>query len=110
MTDTPIPDWFFLAADYVIRTSSGVGTLSSHEIDNLREAIARAIMAADKAATERAACTAIKLGALHFDDCTRLGFMDPETGQRECSMRDCLCAYREETGEEIAAAIRKEPT
>lgn len=46
-------------------------------------------------------------------DCEKLGFMDPETGARECSLDvnggSCLCQERYEAFEEAAAKIRAIP-
>lgn len=48
-------------------------------------------------------------GTLVFGDCECLGFMDMETGARECSLEnkggDCLCQVAYEMAEEIARAI-----
>ena len=58
---------------------------------------------------ERAARKIKSLGESQFEKCERLGFMDPDTGARECSRevngRNCLCQDRDEFAEELAAAI-----
>ena len=58
---------------------------------------------------ERAARKIKSLGESQFEKCERLGFMDPDTGTRECSRevngQTCLCQDRDEFAEELAAAI-----
>lgn len=47
------------------------------------------------------------------NDCEALGFMDPETGARECALeirgRDCICNAQVEAAEEIERVIRALP-
>jgi hypothetical protein len=72
---------------------------------------------ADKAAAvaaERERCAKLAGKAAESVDCDRLGFMDMETGVRECSLEvrgsSCLCVERQEAAEAIAVAIREGQT
>jgi len=50
--------------------------------------------------------------ASELQECEMLGYMDPETGMRECSLdvrgSDCLCIIRSETAECLRDTIRRE--
>lgn len=62
-----------------------------------------------RAARRRCAEIAHQAALSVFDGCERLGDMDPETGQQECSLdvygKDCLCQVGAEMAEKIAEAI-----
>ena len=59
---------------------------------------------------EAAAKLIISRSEKSYDGCGCLGFMDPETGARECSLEikggDCLCSHEEECAHASAVAIR----
>ena len=83
------------------------------DADQLKEKLWRMRAGAREAGAldmrERAARKIKSLGESQFENCERLGFMDPETGARECSLevngRNCLCQDRDEFAEELATAI-----
>lgn len=73
-------------------------------------------MVAEAVGAERLRCMAIAYRKANhaFDDCECLGFEDPETGVRECSLetrgQDCLCELKREVAEEIGKAIEEGTT
>jgi hypothetical protein len=85
-----------------IRQKSGVG--DKPDLAALPEAIAEKITEARRAALEEAAKIAAKQA--RWDDPCECGAVDPDTGQYECRLKDCICFERHETAHSAAAAIR----
>ena len=84
------------------------GPEPQHEAEAIIVALERVRDHVNKLHTKHAAI-ARRIGCKPQEECGQLGFMDPETGARECSLEvrgyGCLCSGSAETGEEIAKTL-----